>query len=324
MKTVKRLIGCVITLGLIIGSVFYLGNLVRPTDTDIAISTIETFHTLPENSLEVIGYGSSHMWRGLDVMEMYEKYGIGAYNYGCNWQHINTTALFIKDSLRTQSPKVILIETFNVDSILMNTGINGEIYYTRGISDFEGKREYLKQCFQDDWERYLSYYMPLSAFHENWVNINKISFRDPTKGAGFFDTMGYMSSDAVCPITIGDPSAFNQKELNVYALEILDEVVSICKKQNIEIIFYTAPWQGEYEYGDAMERYAEENGCKYFNMFELVEEVGLDGNTDFSDAGHLNDNGSIKVADYLGKYIIDHYGVTDMRTIANNLWEQYR
>ncbi len=322
MKTAKRFIGCIVTLALIIGSVHYLGNVVRPIDTDIAIESVDTFHRLPNNSLEVIGYGSSHMWRGLDAIEMYEKYGIGAYNYGCNWQHMNTTALFVKDSLRTQSPKVILIETFNVNSILIDTDINGEIYYTRGISDFEGKRDYLKQCFQDNLEGYLSYYMPLCAFHDNWIDLKKASFRDPSKGIGFFDTMGYMSSDAVCPITIGDPSTFDQKELSGYALEILDDLVQVCKERNIDIIFYTAPWEGEYEYGDAVEKYAEENGCKYFNMFELVEEVGLDGNTDFSDAGHLNDNGSVKVADYLGKYIVENYDVTDMRTVADNLWNR--
>lgn len=321
MQTVKRIIGCVVTLALIIACVHYLGKLVRPTDTDITISAIETFHDLPENSIEVIGYGSSHMWRGLDVMEMYEKYGIGAYNYGCNWQHFNTTSLFIKDSLRTQSPKVILIETFYVDNILLNTDINGEIYYTRAISDFEGKREYLKQCFYDNLEGYLSYYMPLCAFHDNWVNIEEASFADFSNDQVFLKTMGYMSSDTIYPVTIGEPSTFNQRELNKYALEILDDIVQTCREKNIEIIFFTVPWQGEYEHGDAMKKYAEEHGCEYFNMFELVDEVGLDGDTDFSDAGHLNDNGAAKVADYLGKYIVDNYEVTDMRTVVNNLWE---
>ena len=43
---------------------------------------IKTFHELPENSIDVIAYGSSHTWKGLNTMKMYEDYGIGAYNYG--------------------------------------------------------------------------------------------------------------------------------------------------------------------------------------------------------------------------------------------------
>ena len=128
MKTkIKRIVGVIVTVVLIAYGVNKLGYLLRPVNTDIAISTIDTFHDMPENSFEVIGYGSSHMWRGMSAMELYNKYGIGAYNYGCNWQNINTTQLFLEDSLKTQSPKVALIETFNVDSLKHDTNIDGEI-----------------------------------------------------------------------------------------------------------------------------------------------------------------------------------------------------
>ena len=40
------------------------------------ITAIRTFHNQPENSFDVIGYGSSHMWMGFDANAMYEKYGI--------------------------------------------------------------------------------------------------------------------------------------------------------------------------------------------------------------------------------------------------------
>ena len=83
-------------------------------------------------------------------MEMYRKYGIGAYNYGCNWQYLNTTLLFLLDSLRTQTPKVVCIDTYCVGVIELDTDMDGQIYYTRAIKDFEGKREYLKQCFGTD------------------------------------------------------------------------------------------------------------------------------------------------------------------------------
>ena len=103
-KVIKIWMSCIITLVLTVGIIYKLGELVRPINTDIALNAINTFHDMPEETIEVIGYGSSHMWRGMDPLEMYEKYGIGAYNYGCNWQRINTTELFLKDSLLTQSP----------------------------------------------------------------------------------------------------------------------------------------------------------------------------------------------------------------------------
>lgn len=319
-NSIKNFISCVITFSLIVLTTHKIGVIVSPNMSS-ELNAIDTFHDMPENTIEVIGYGSSHMWRGLSSMEMYEKYGIGAYNYGCNWQNINTTLLFLKDSLRYQSPKIVLIETYHADSLSMNTNITGEIYYTRRISEFEGKWEYLKQCFGDDMERYLSYYMPLCAFHDNWINLEKTNFSKRVIGKGYYKNMGFVKSTHVFPVTIEDPSTFEQEELNENALAVLDEIVSICNDNNIDIIFYTAPYQGAYSYGEAMTRYAEENDCIYFNLFEMMDEVGFDCETDFCDEGHLNNSGSVKVADFLGEYIVDHYDVTDMRTVEGNIWE---
>ena len=72
-------------------------------------------------------YGSSRAWKGCDTTVMADEYGLSAYNYGCNWQAINTTALFLQDSLLTQTPKVVCIETGLVDDIEKNTGMDGQI-----------------------------------------------------------------------------------------------------------------------------------------------------------------------------------------------------
>lgn len=175
-KTYEIITGYVIIILLVIITVFKFGNLFRPINTDMCIKSIDTFHNMPENSIEVIGYGSSHMWRGIDPMEMYSNYGIGLYNYGCNWQTMNTTLLFLKDSLRTQLLKIILVETFKVNEYQHDTNINGEIYYTKAIDEFDGKKQYLKQCFGKDYSKYMSYYIPFIAFHDNWSNISKESF----------------------------------------------------------------------------------------------------------------------------------------------------
>jgi hypothetical protein len=322
-NSLKRIISCLITVILIAIMIHKLGYIVRQNDTDGSLHAIDAFHDMPDNSMEVIGYGSSHMSRGLKTMEMYEKYGIGAYNYGCDWQKINTTELFIKDSLLTQSPKVILIETYYVNSVLQNTDINGEIYYTREITEFEGKWQYLRQCFGNDKERYLSYYMPICGFHDNWVNLAAANFtKYDHNTSSLIQSKGYVYTNNVSQVTIPDSSTFAQLELNLDAINVLDEIMEICNEKGIEIIFYTAPYGYEYLYSDAMKQYAQNNGSVYFNLFEYMDETGIDGETDFADSGHLNDSGAVKVADFLGEYIVNNYEVTDMRTIEDNLWEQ--
>ena len=318
----KKIIATLCCVLLIILGIQGLGHLVKPTDTDKEIKAIKTFHSLPENSIEVIAYGSSHAWKGLEIMEMYREYGIAAYNYGCNWQHLNTTELFVHDSLRTQSPKVILIETYRVSALLNDRDINGEIFYTREIPDSKEKKEYLEQCFEGKIARYLSYYVPLFAFHENWSEIKTENFMKNCAVDDYFSTKGFDASDEVKEVELEDFTTFEQKDIHDDAKDILNDILEECQKKDIEIIFFTVPYEGNYAYADAMKAYAEENDCVYINFFEKIEEIGLDCNTDFQDRGHLNTSGAKKIANYLGQYIVENYNVTDMRKVKDNIWEE--
>lgn len=320
---VRNVLSTIAVLAITAVLIWALGVVVRPVETDDALDAIDAFHSLPEESVEVIGYGSSHMWRGLDTMELYRAYGIGAYNYGCNWQHINTTALFVKDSFRTQTPKLALIDTYLAGDPLVDTDMDGEIYYTRQIHGVTGKWKYLRQCFGTDKERYLSYFVPLAAFHDNWENLNGIHLRKPDNWGYLVRRMGFQYSEGGVPVTIGDPDSFPQKALSLEALASLDEIVAACRAEGTQILFYTTPWEGEYPYAQAMAEYAARNGCGYIDLFREMDAMGLDCETDFSDPGHLNANGARKTADYLGAYISEHYELTDMRDIPDTLWAQY-
>lgn len=323
-RNLKNLRSFIITTCLTVSLIIYAGNVVRPiTDCDTCIDTINTFHDMPKNSFEVIGFGSSHMWKGVNAMEMYKSYGVGAYNYGANWQALNTTLLFMQDAFKTQSPKVVLIECFKVAEILKDTDVTGEIYYTRELPESREKHEYLKQCFGNDIERWLSYYMPLCAFHNNWINLTTESFMWNSSTTDYAKTMGSELWDLYGYAAIPNPNTFQQWELPEESIEILDQIVALCRKNNAEIIFFTTPHQGEYVYNNAMAAYAEANDCVYINMFEseLLQSMDLRGE-DFYDLGHTNTIGATKIANYLASYIVENYDVTDMRTIENNIWEQ--
>ena len=183
-RTVKHIIGCLATLAMIVVGAQRLGHLVRPVVFNLsgAYTKIDSFHSMPEHSIEVIAYGSSHTYKSIDPMVMYRDYGIGAYNYGYNWQRLNTTKLFLQESLSKRG----------------------------------------------------------------------------------------------------------------------------------------------YSFADAMTEYAREKGCVYINMFDHMEECGLDSKTDFRDAGHTNSRGAAKISAYLGKYLSEYYDLTDMRQVENNPWSKVK
>ena len=305
-KKIKRICGVLLTVLLIFGMVQYAGYRLKPKSLENTYCQIQAFHMLSDNSVDVMVYGSSHSWNGFDVNVLTQQYGISAYNYSCMWQHMNTTRLFLKDSLETQSPKVVLIETY-IPEILADENMNGEIYYSRYLPDSPARREYLKQCFAGDWGRYVSYYFPLVAFHESWEDIDYKSYMPLSNNISLFSqSRGFLGKDDVVPVEIPGRTKY-QYDLPEDSVAVLDDMVALCHEKGIEVIFYTIPSGMKNHYADAFKQYAEQRGCAYVNLFDKVEECGIDENTDFLDKGHLNVNGAKKVAAYMGQYITDNY-----------------
>ena len=321
-KNIFSLLKIIIFITITVWCINKLGWLMRPTNTDEAFCAIKTFHNMPENTFEVIGYGSSHIWKGLNAMQMYKDYGIGAYNYGCNWQHINTTLLFLADSLRTQSPKIVLIETYKVNELLINQDLNGEIYYTKEIANSPNKKDYIRQVCGNDIEKYLSYYFPVVSFHSNWNKIAQSNFNKNYNKYDFKKSMGYLAGNKVTSIDLSKNSSREEKALSIEAIKALNEITKICKDKNISILYYTAPYGVKYNYSNAMKEYASKTGASYIDLNEKIDELKIDPKTDFQDAGHLNDIGTTKLSNYIGKYLVENYELTDMRKIENNIWQQ--
>lgn len=320
----KKSAAILLCMVLIFVGVLALGHLTRPLGDDVAIANVESFHKLPENSVDVIVYGSSHAWRNVNVNEMYDKYGIGAYNYAANWQHLDTTWLFVHDSLATQTPKVALIEGMHINSNEFDTDMDGEIYYTTPIPESKYKRAYLKTCFENHIERYISYYFPLVAYHENKNALTAESFGRTSNSIDFMDTMGFYPRDGVFVADVKDWTEMEDWVIGDRSLELMDDMVAALQEKGCQVVFWVAPWSTEeYQYFNVLQEYCEEHNCGYLNMFEHMEDAGISAETDFCDPHHLNVSGATKMADYLGAYLKENYDLTDWREVPGNLWENH-
>ena len=280
------------------------GHLLDPFEAEDGLNAIDAFHELEDNSIEVLVFGSSRAWKGCDTSVMNDEYGIKAYNYSCNWQAINTTLLFIRDSFRTQSPNVIFVETGHVGKVLEDTDLNGEIYYTRRIPLFDGKKEYLRECFGNNIERYASYYFPLIMFHDNWTQIDFENFYSPGKER-YLEAYGYNEdcNTYLEQINIPPIEKTNQVKLPENSIKALDKIVKECEEKGVRLVFYTIPCKDGYAYSEAMKNFADSRSVDYINFYELLDDSGLNGNTDYQDGVHLNKEGARKVAMYLSEYI---------------------
>ena len=63
-----------------------------------------------------------------------------------------------------------------------------------------------------------------------------------------------------------------------------------------------------------IKEYAQKHNLPYINFYELLDETGIDYETDTYDGGlHMNLDGARKLSKYLGNVLVSEYGIEDHR-----------
>ena len=119
-----------------------------------------------------------------------------------------------------------------------------------------------------------------------------------------------------------------REELNIYDIPIgriteqymayLDLMTELCQEKGIKLVLIKSPslYPHWYEEWDAqMVEYAKAHDLLYINMLDIAEsEIGIDYNVDTYDGGlHMNVTGAEKCASYLGRILVDKYGIASAR-----------
>ncbi len=102
-----------------------------------------------------------------------------------------------------------------------------------------------------------------------------------------------------------------------YPLMYLDKIRTLCKEKGIQLILIKAPSLAPQWYESDNEQvvaYAKKHQLPYINFYELLEETGIDYETDTYDGGlHMNLNGAKKLSEYMGNVLTETYGIKDHR-----------
>ena len=93
-----------------------------------------------------------------------------------------------------------------------------------------------------------------------------------------------------------------------------EDFVKLCKENNVELVFYAAPFNSLYNEENTrqdlfarqrifngIEDYAIEKELRYYNLFYEMEGIGLNGETDYMDSQHFNASGQTKVTRYMAE-----------------------
>lgn len=322
----KRILAVVGFLALTILALGIAQEVLKAKFIQDSTTIIDGFYAEKRNDIDVLFLGSSNCFCTIDPLVLYEEYGIASYDFASSSQSMDISLLYLKEALKRQKPKVVALEVNYIPG--QNTSGIGEDSMLWGLTNMPltvDKLQCIYQLLGKVDEEYMSYVFPLLRYHERWKEISKQDYTYPSQDKTNW-SKGYLRTDEVSdsPVDLSEYRQEGTSWLEERAVECLEEMVRICRKEGIELILFKSPRVGWYQYFTIeIEALAKGYGITFLDYNALVEEVGLDMTKDFRDIAHLNNQGAAKVSSHMGAYLKEHFSLPDRRTDdKENSWDQ--
>ena len=270
----------------------------------------KAFYALPENSVDVLGLGTSHTYESINPAVLWDKYGVTAFDLCGSAQPMPNTYWFFKEALKTQSPKAVLLDLY---SMCINEDYPDEsngIKNTYGMRMSRNKLDAIDATFENPRQ----YYYSILQYHSRYGDLtaedffpylgNKRMYKDYKGFYCYFrakDISGY-----------GDLSGYDgYKPLLEKNRQALLDIIALAKENNVNLVLLGLPF-GATSFNEEIYNtcglIARANDVPFYDFLtDYRAAAGLDYTADFADRQHLNHSGSEKITDWIYENILTQY-----------------
>ncbi len=311
----KKLIGAVVFLILAVGLLWKLNEAFSLKQED-GIVPMELFYEQEEGTIDVMFYGSSHTYSDINPAVLWDQEGISSYDLAGSLQPLWNTYYYMKESLKYQRPKVMVVELVRAIESRDYIEEARTVTNTFGMRLSKEKIENIRVSTPDNLIPYLLGY---PVYHSRYSELTRADFTanlgDPHGKAskGYYPLYVTKSYDSMADMS----EVTESSELAPKSEEYLRKIIDLAKEEEIPLVFMISPYQGiiesEQKIFNRCSEIAEEEGIPFLDFNLMYEELGLNPATDMAEASHLNYRGTKKLSSYLATWLSEHYELSDHR-----------
>ncbi|MBR0172838.1 MAG: hypothetical protein IJQ21_08615 [Lachnospiraceae bacterium] len=268
---------------------------------------IDSFYALEKQKADVLVIGNSHAFWNFYTNVLWDEYGMASFIMAAPWQPMWNAHFYLKEALKTQTPKLVILEghALTFDYEYDRTGFG--IYAFYGMRPSRNKWDAI-HASTDDESQYVNYLLEFPIHHTRYNELRQADFR---RGAAEADFKGTYVNPYRGTFEKPDIAAMKEKvPLHPKAEEWFRKTLQLAADNNIPICVVIAPFivkaeeQGRFL---TAEEIAAEYDVPFLNYNTIYDRTGMDFTTATSDEHHLN-------------YIS---GPVFTRTVAEEMKERY-
>lgn len=273
-----------------------------------------------QEDVDILILGSSHSNGGIapDIMRDWfqenKEMNVSIYNYSIWGMRIEQMNYFFKEALKTQTPDVLILETFSFVPIADE---HREILARRAFDMLPlslNKIEAIQYCVNED---YLSYYIPFIKYHTRWKELSSKDIQL------LYDETLWENSGTVCAYQEGEmeeeddyftvdlSSCSDIQEITPTQEESFEEILETAEEKNIKVILVSVPFKNQLGM-DSIEmvkinnylkdNYVDDENVFMLDMNRMYKELDF-SYKDLYNEGHVNTVGAYKVTECLLEYM---------------------
>lgn len=295
----------------------------------------------PRDSIDTVFIGNSDIYRAISPVDLFHQTGITSAIAGRPNKQLSEVPGDIRDILRYQNPKTIVLET---DCMFSGTNPG----FKKGISPLEAEAakvdvagqapskatnadvagqasskatntpqqnifDKCKALLQEGDSAFLAalnYKFPLVKYHDNWKHLKLTTFLQP-RGKYHFSNKGMAYANTVKAYPFGNEymqlSGGKHAMLSEEKLDQFQKIYDFCDRNGIRLVLLTVPSANTWNKGksDTVKQLAKKYDLTYYDYNHQLP-AGFDWATDSKDGGnHLNYAGASAVTKDLAKKLTD-------------------
>ena len=295
----------------------------------------------PRDSIDTVFIGNSDIYRAISPVDLFHQTGITSAIAGRPNKQLSEVPGDIRDILRYQNPKTIVLETdcmFSGTNPGFKKGISpleaeaakvdvaGQAPSKAKAADVAGQAppkakasahqnifDKCKALLQEGDSAFLAalnYKFPLVKYHDNWKHLKLTAFLQP-HGKYHFSNKGMAYANTVKAYPFGNEymqlSGGKHAMLSEEKLDQFQKIYDLCDRNGVRLVLLTVPSANTWNKGksDTVKQLAKKYDLTYYDYNRQLP-AGFDWATDSKDGGnHLNYAGASAVTKDLAKKLTD-------------------